>query len=237
MKGVQFVLDLIDKITPGALKIVRALAKVDKAMMGIDRRSMRVRNTMANFFDNANQRARAFGNTLTALPRLIFSLPALIATSVIGLGIGSVIDAASFKSSTLTGFEMMFNDNQVASDFYDKMIQYANQTPFGTRDVMEIGKMLSQKFSPTQIPTLMAGIGDIGAANNFNTEYMDRMSVAFLQMSGGKLKAQDIGQMRDAMAPVGEMWKVLGEMHDMTVQEVMKLQELVVSVVTLVSMP
>jgi tape measure domain-containing protein len=219
-------LRLINQVTPSAIKIVRSLRDIDRAVERVKTNLTRAGSRFGSFFDGAKKRAEGFRNTLLGIPRAVVNLPNLIGASLVAAGASYAIGAAAFKQTTLKAFEIMVGSQSAGKQLFDQSIQYARVTPFSTQDILGATQKLAQQFSPDEIPALLAAVGDVAAVQGFSPEVMSDVIRALSQIKTlGRLQQDEVNQLSERMVPTVEMYEVLAKRRGVSVPDILKLQE------------
>jgi tape measure domain-containing protein len=225
-KFLSFQMRLQDFVTPAAPKIVSWLRRIDQNVKGLgssfDKQGRKVRL----FFNEAHKGAKSLRDGLASIPSRLFNLPNLLAASVVGLTLGVAVEASSFKATNLKAFEIMAGSQAAGGALFEQGRQFANLTPFSTKDVLGTTRGLAQTFAPTDVPNVLAAVGDIAAMNNFDPQVLDRVTLALNQINrAGRLMGEEFNQLSDVGAPTQEMYRLLAQLHGTNIPGVMKLQE------------
>ncbi len=183
MNRLQFVFDLIDRMSGPANTIVsvldRLLGITDRLGNATDRSSTRMGAAFTRLqsgMDTVKSRAESFGRTMEGIHgsiERVFSLPNIIGATVIGEVVKTVIESGIQKEMTMTNFKLMLGSDTKAKQAYGDMINFAGMTPIKT-DVLQRAwsKLLTDGFSEKAVPMLLSGIGDLSAASGFSEDSM-----------------------------------------------------------------
>jgi tape measure domain-containing protein len=220
-----FVIRLQDMVSPKALRIIQSLKGIDMGVSKVSKSLQRLGPGLSNWFKNAQTQAKGFRDTIMGIPDRLINLPNLIGASVVGLTFGMAIDASAFKATQSKAFELMTGSKATGDALLAQSVNFANLTPFSTRDILSTTQGLLQTFAPSDIPNLLAAVGDVAAVNQFSPEVLDSVTRTLNQINtSGKLYAQDVNQLSAALVPVGEMWNVLAKMRGVDVPTMRQIQ-------------
>jgi hypothetical protein len=136
-----------------------------------------------------------------------------VGAAAAGLGVVGAkwaADSLSFQENSMLAFETILGSKEAAKRVMDQAIAFSAATPFETKDVVENTKrLLVAGFKETEIPIVMAGVGDIGALSGL--EKQDQAINAFQKiMAQGKLTGESIQMLGDAGVNVGKVYEALG---------------------------
>lgn len=258
--SLEFVMSLADKVSGPAGKISKSLGGIEKAAKGIKAgpleslTSGKVKGSTRILKDLDGVLSRAFSpktmakiqgaadglgpyaDALYEARHAILGVAAAGAVAFTGAsalalaGTKFVVDAQSFKQSTLTAFKLMLGSQQAADKFFGEAIKFAAETPFETGQVIGGFKsLLGGGFKPEEVKTVLSAVGDVAAIQNFDPEVIHRMILAINQMKGkGKMAAEELNQIVEAsggtVARV-KIYETLAKQLGKTKEEIIKLAE------------
>ncbi|MNW34035.1 hypothetical protein D3C74_110020 [compost metagenome] len=154
-------------------------------------------------------------------------------TSTLGLlglgagGIGGIVIPVSLAddfAQAQIGFETMLKSAEKAQKLMADVQQFAKDTPFGQKEVVDQAKgLLVRGFDEDEIIPMLTRIGDVSAAMGGGTESIERIVYALGQMRAlGRVSAEDMNQLTDAGV---QAWKYIAEGMGKSIAEVRKLSE------------
>lgn len=178
----------------------------------------RTYNISLRVLDYATRPLRAIGGMLTSTLGLL---------GIGATGWGAVIwptKLADELETTRIGFETMLKSAKEADKFMQEIQQFAKDTPFGQKEVVELGKaLLVRGFERAEVIPMLRIIGDVAAAMGTGTEGIDRMIYAFGQMKAlGKVSAEEMNQLTEAGV---RAWDYLARGLGKSIAETRKLSE------------
>lgn len=149
---------------------------------------------------------------------------------LLGLGAGGLggiiipIGLADEMTNAQIAFETMFKSAEKARDFMAEVMEFAEKTPFGVRDVVEQAKgLLVRGFDANEIIPMLERIGNVAAAMGGGSETIERIVYAFGQMRAlGRVSAQDMNQLTDANI---DAWKYIAQGMGLSIAQVRKRSE------------
>ncbi|MGG1598469.1 tape measure protein [Paenibacillus naphthalenovorans] len=162
---------------------------------------------------------------LRAIGRMAFSVGGLIAGA--GAGYGGILKPLSLAddlTSASIGFETMLNSVEKAQDLMAKIQQFAQDTPFGSADVIKQAQnLLVRGFGADEVIPMLNRIGNATSALGRGADNIDRIVLALGQMrANGRVTAEDMNQLTDAGI---QAWKYVADGMGKTQAEVRKLSE------------
>lgn len=154
-------------------------------------------------------------------------------TSTLGLlgigagGIGGIvipIGLADDFTQAQIGFETMLKSVDKANELMAQVQQFATDTPFSSKDVIEQAKgLLVRGFNADEIIPMLTKIGNVAAGLGGGSETIERIVYALGQMrSLGRVSAEDMNQLADANV---QAWRYIAEGMGMSIAQVRKLSE------------
>lgn len=183
----EFVLSAIIQV------LDKATAPLQRIGRGFDRMSINLSKTAANMYSVADN-MKKFGNAMNGYGR---DLTMGLTLPIIGLGAVSLKTFGEFEMMT-ANFTTMFGGNEKAAKSFLKVIEnYADVTPYTTAGLAKNAQTMMQfGVNSEKVMPVLQQLGDIAGGN---TERMDRLALAFAQVSSmGRLQGQDLLQMVNA---------------------------------------
>jgi tape measure domain-containing protein len=217
-KGVKFDIELVDKVTATLRKINKELG------IGLTQKLMRLPGAGKAFNAIATSAGLAkagMGGMAKVMSSVVAPVAAIGAASV-GLGVVGAKwagDAISFKENSLIAFKALTGSQSSAQQAWKLAVDFAAKTPLETNEVISaFQKLLAAGYKVAELPTIMAGVGDIGAL--YGTEKMDQ-AIGALQkiMMQGKLTGESVQMLGDAGINTGDVYKNLGKLLGVTSQQ------------------
>ncbi|MDU7473627.1 MAG: tape measure protein [Paenibacillus macerans] len=149
---------------------------------------------------------------------------------LLGLGAGGAggivipISLADDFSQAQIGFETMLKSVDKAQKLMAEVQQFAKDTPFGQKEVIDQAKgLLVRGFDETEIIPMLTRIGDVAAAMGGGSDTIERIVYALGQMRAlGRVSAEDMNQLTDAGV---QAWKYIAEGMGKSIAQVRKLSE------------
>ncbi len=151
----------------------------------------------------------------------IVSAVAMLASMLGGLvkgGIELALSATSFKRNAILGLASMLGGAEQAKAMYGQIAKFADTSPFKTQDVTKhYKKLLGAGFAGGETQEILKGLYDVSALNDFDTQVVDRMSLAFGQIKGkGKLQTEELNQIVEGSGGTISRLKVFEQLAKMT---------------------
>src|SRR5512133_866572 len=145
-KKLSWVFELFDKFSPKAKAIGRSLDEIARKMKRAAGETKKTGDATKKAGEAAKKAGDGFGSFGLKLSGWIYT--ARSAMSVVGglaRGVGGLafgfakagIDAASFKESTMLGLRMMLRDPAKATALYKEAVNFADVSPFETRETLQ----------------------------------------------------------------------------------------------------
>ncbi len=143
--------------------------------------------------------------------------------AVVKFGASSVRAAMDFEQTEIA-FTSMLGSGTRAKAFLDDLRDFAAHTPFEFTGLTEASRrLMAFGFEAQQVIPMLTNIGDAVAAMGGGAAMIDRVTLAFGQMSAkGKVSAQEMLQLTEAGIPA---WQYLADAMGLSTAEVMKLVE------------
>lgn len=147
---------------------------------------------------------------------------------MLGRSLVSGIAPAVAKEKTLGSFETILHSAADATRLYAEAVQFANETPFETQDVVGAYKdLLAAQFKKEDLQTTVRIVGDASSMAQFPQQAMDSVNRALGQIkSKGKLSQEELNQVAEAVPLNQSMFlKNVATLFGMTEQQARKLKE------------
>lgn len=232
MAGVEFVVQLLDKVSAPSKAIASSLGKIEAAAKGIDKldplSSLKPKGGSGPAFDLFGK--PDFTPVIGGLTA-IASAAAVAATAVAAIGTAAAVafgkatlDAAIFRETSIKSLDVAFGVGQGAGRFEQAKnlaLEYGEslETVVGAfREFKQAG------FDDTTSLNLFKGLQDLRVASP--TAAIDRIILAIKQIkSTGKLQGDELLQLSDAGVDSGRVFDALSKKTGKTVDELKKMQE------------
>lgn len=223
----DFVLNLIDKVSGPAYAAGQSLETVNKLMDMAGRKSEVTASRMSRSFQRSRIHANGLLGVIRGLLGALTSLPALAGAGALGFGAFQMFDAMAFKESTLASMKIMLRSAEKAGSMFAGGMKIAKLTPFSERDVADAYKgLLRAGFTRAEVPIAFQGIGDVAALNGFDKTILGRLTTVFQQIrSTGKLQGDELNQLGDAGIPVIKVYEKLAKRLGVTKSKIIELKE------------
>ncbi len=190
--------------------------------------STRPNHSIANEFNNATTAAHRLENQITRVQSAGVGLGGILGGLGAGLGIGMIGKEAFTQSATAesqkVAFKVMTGSKGEGDKLYNNVVSMADRTPFESQDLARSSKtMLGYGVDKKEIMPDLGMIGDIAAGMDYPAESLQRLSLAFGQVTAkGHLAGQEAMQMIDAgFNPLKEISDATG----MSMNNLLKAQE------------
>jgi hypothetical protein len=212
----EWIFKLTDEMSGPAKKIAAQLDGVKASLRGVETAAV---NPLGNVTRSAGATSRSFADVRRTVNDVAGELAfvgalasgAALAIGAIGVKFGSaVVEAASFKSAAQTSLELMLGNRDAAKSFLAELTKFADITPFETKTIVGAGKQLiGGGFNPEEVKTILRGVGDVAAANNFDTGTFGSIVTQLNQVRAiGKLAYEDLKQIGQASGGAVSLEKV-----------------------------
>lgn len=153
---------------------------------------------------------------------------AVRAGQMIGGALAAAVQPAVTREKTLGAFTTMLHDATAATELYAEAVQFANQTPFETKDVVSSYKqLLAAQFKKEDLQTVVRIVGDAASLQEFPQQAMESVNRALGQIkSKGKLSQEELNQVAEAV-PLnqGMFLENLSKLYGMNINQVRQLKE------------
>lgn len=244
-RGLDFIFNLIDRVSGPARKVQQAWRNVSEQARNA---SNRVANSMASMsrsmerptlagrllqatflgigtasraLDGARARAAALTSSIGALRAMALAVPMIIAGGAIGKAAGTAISAVSGKENTMIAFQMLTQDTDAAQQMWDDVMNYAELTPFETDTVVRNWqRLLVSGFDNVEIPIMLSAVGDLAALEGMDEGIIDQVTSLFSRIgSMGRMATQEFRSLEAAGVNSGLMLDTLAELLGVTSRE------------------
>ncbi len=191
----------------------------------------RMRDAMGRFVGDSNRAAGGFLSTLSNISNVIQALPAVgqIAHTIVSPLTDAARTGLQFNAtleSAKIGFEGIAGGAQGAQKHLDRLLAFAEKTPFEFTGLLKSSRYMSVfGFQIDEhIPKLTAWGNAIAATGDISEEVLMGVVRAFGQMSAkGKVSAEEMEQLAERGIP---SWELLAKAIGKTVGETRKLSEM-----------
>jgi tape measure domain-containing protein len=181
----------------------KSFKKIEGAVDGVDKK-----------FQGASKRSKGFGQTIGSLGKMAAGLGlALGAQQVLAFG-KSFVQAGADLEQTRIAFGTLFGSMAAGNAQLDKFIEFANVTPFVTKEVVTAGKALATAgLEGNELMSVLTNVGDIASATGANfTGLGDVVSKA---LNKGKIQGEVLNQFLERSIPITEaLGSVMGVSAD-----------------------
>jgi tape measure domain-containing protein len=187
----------------------------------------RALDALSSHFDkatgSAGKMATQFGVS-SALAEKAFDMIASAATRAFSAVSNVTIGMSSNLEQANVAFTKMLGSEEAAASMLKDLQQFANATPFRFPELVESSqKLLSFKFTASEIIPLMTAIGDAVAATGGKAENIEQVTRALGQMNmRGITQAEEMNQLIDAGV---NSWGMLAKELNVDVATAMKKVE------------
>lgn len=146
----------------------------------------------------------------------------------LGGALAAGIQPAVQREKTLGAFEVMLGSATDAVNTYTEAVQFANETPFETQDIVKSYKqLLAAQFQKTDLQTVIRIVGDASSLQEFPAQAMESVNRALGQIkSKGKLSQEELNQVAEAVPLNQSMFlKNLSMLYGMTEEQTRALKD------------
>ena len=206
---------------PSVSIVDRASATLDKIQSKAKSFAGKTFRAGVKIVDYATRPLRAIKNTLFSIKGLVAAVGAGLAAKQL---IAGPIALADQIETAQIGFETMFGSAKKATDYMNKIKDFAARTPFETQGVVSsVQQMIRAGWKPEQAMKDIEKIGNAASAAGQGTEGVQGIVLALQQMRmAGKLNAQDMMQLTNRGV---KGWEYVAKAMGKTIPEVRKMSE------------
>jgi tape measure domain-containing protein len=231
MNRLQWTFDLLDRVTAPARRMGQALKATDAALKKVAGGSEAAQKALQRSFGLSERAAvrltaaiatvgqvqGAIGGLQSRVGNLqqafrgvadsVFNLRNALLAGTIGFAAKSVIDQVGFVEQQRIALGTILGSPIRAKAALSWAIQFADQTPFETPQVLEaMRSALAMGFNTKQIQPLLTTLGDTASALSLGPSGLNDLIGVFGQIrSAGKLMTQDVYQLTNRGIPAFEI--------------------------------
>lgn len=246
MQKLQWMFELIDRISGPTSKIDKSLAALNNGLKATDVGTRTV-NGQTRLFDKTTGRFLAMGKSagaageevgllgklggfagagLASVGGAILSVGAAALAAGGALAVGGAhfaIHFLTFKEDSIAAFKAMTGSEQAAHRIFDQAVKFASVTPFKESEVVAMAQSLATRgFKETELPDLMKGVGDVGAL--LGNEKMESVINALGKIrANGKMTGESLQMLADAGINAQLVFASLEKQTGKTRQQVMQM--------------
>jgi tape measure domain-containing protein len=237
----KWLLELIDEVTPQAVKMARSLKALSKEVKALSMETRKLAQPEIRQWDSF------FGSVKSGLKGVLSSVGDVIASytkwialagvAAAGFGMKSLaseaIEAAAYKEKTMVSLGVFFKgDMDAAKKFYDQLIDFAARTPFSTKQAVDLGMLLKgagfsnekNAYGNSDISASMEGIGNLAAAMGKGEEGVQGILEQIRQIKAlGKLTYADLKILGTYGLDIDGVYKQLAEQSGKSVDQAKKM--------------
>ena len=229
MEKLQWLFELLDKMSGPSKKITQSLA-------GVERATAKLRDEKGRFLPGMKKFDSTFASTASSIQASSGIMGDALGTAVGGIlkdavmGAGRLAiagarwmgDSLAFRENTLISLEAILGSKQAAEDMFKKATAFAAKTPFSSQQVVSaFEKLAAAGFRGDQLEKMMTSVGDFAGTE---AAKVDRALLVIAQIKGkGKLQGEELMQLAEMGLPMGKMLEALAKSMGKTTEEVQKL--------------
>lgn len=226
MEKLQWLFELLDRMSGPAKKINTSLGGVDKALKKTQTASHVAMPKVAGDFSNAAASMKESGGIMN--DAIATAIGGLLKDAVIGgarlaaAGGKWMLDSLMFKENTLISLEAILGSKEAAEAMFKKATAFAAKTPFSSGQVANAFERLAASgFRGEELEKMMSSIGDLAGTE---VAKVDRALLVISQIKGkGKLQGEELMQLAEMGLPMNKIFESLAKSMGKTTDEVQKL--------------